>query len=60
MFDLSGPWTRVLADTRLHHGPAMQSLAVDPVTHELYLVQLRDTAGKITWVRLDGFSSVLS
>ncbi|WP_157252783.1 hypothetical protein [Nonomuraea typhae] len=42
MFDLSGPWSRVLADTRLHHGPAMQSPAVDPVTHELYLVQLRD------------------
>ncbi|MFI6316379.1 hypothetical protein ACIBG8_02615 [Nonomuraea sp. NPDC050556] len=42
MFDLSGPWGRVLAGTRLHHGPAMQSLAVDPATHDLFVIQLRD------------------
>ncbi|MFE3450812.1 hypothetical protein ACFXJ8_17960 [Nonomuraea sp. NPDC059194] len=69
MFDLTGPWTRVLADTRLHHGPAMQALAVDPVSHELYLVQLRDSKGidlcinrvsrttgeVLDWMHLDGF-----
>ncbi|GAA3473376.1 phage baseplate protein [Nonomuraea roseola] len=42
LIDLSGPWGRVLSGTLLHHPQAMQSMAVDPVTRDVYIVQLRD------------------
>ncbi|MFF5209253.1 hypothetical protein [Streptosporangium sp. NPDC000396] len=42
LVDLSGPWGRVLSGTRLHHPQAMQAMAVDPVTRDLFVIQLRD------------------
>ncbi|MGW2300139.1 phage baseplate protein [Streptomyces sp. NPDC001809] len=44
LIDLTGPWGRILSGTPLNHEThtrAGQSMAVDPVTHELFVVQVR-------------------
>ncbi|MBT2449210.1 hypothetical protein J7F03_19345 [Streptomyces sp. ISL-43] len=40
-FDLSGDWGQVFSGAALHHGTAMQSMAVDPVTGDIYIAQLQ-------------------
>ncbi|HEY9331268.1 MAG TPA: hypothetical protein VIS09_24015 [Streptomyces sp.] len=45
LIDLAGPWGRILSGTPLDHEThtrAGQAMAVDPVTHDLFVVQIRD------------------
>ncbi|MFI1015574.1 hypothetical protein [Streptomyces sp. NPDC020965] len=58
LIDLTGPWGRILSGTPLNHEThtrAGQSMAVDPVTHELFVAQVRDdpTAGNLCVYRMD-------
>ncbi|MCX5398389.1 hypothetical protein [Streptomyces sp. NBC_00102] len=58
LIDLTGPWGRVLSGTPLNHEKhtrAPQSMAVDPVTHELFVVQIRDALeyGNLCVYRMD-------
>ncbi|MGW0855660.1 phage baseplate protein [Streptomyces sp. NPDC002690] len=58
LIDLAGPWGRVLSGTPLNHEKhtrAPQSMAVDPVTHDLFVVQIRDALeyGNLCVYRMD-------
>lgn len=58
LIDLAGPWGRILSGTPLNHEThtrAGQAMAVDPVTHELFVVQVRDepTDGNLCVYRID-------
>ncbi|TXS11534.1 hypothetical protein EAO70_31940 [Streptomyces sp. adm13(2018)] len=58
LIDLTGPWGRILSGTPLNHEThtrAGQSMAVDPVTHELFVVQVRGvpTDGDLCVYRMD-------
>ncbi|WEH40671.1 hypothetical protein PZB77_14825 [Streptomyces sp. AM 2-1-1] len=58
LIDLAGPWGRVLSGTPLNHEKhtrAPQSMAVDPVTHDLFVVQIRDAPanGNLCVYRMD-------
>ncbi|MGW1465455.1 phage baseplate protein [Streptomyces sp. NPDC002308] len=58
LIDLAGPWGRVLSGTPLNHEKhtrAPQSIAVDPVTHDLFVVQIRDALeyGNLCVYRMD-------
>ncbi|MFD6422054.1 hypothetical protein [Streptomyces sp. NPDC060198] len=58
LIDLAGSWGRVLSGTPLNHEKhtrAPQSMAVDPVTHDLFVVQIRDALeyGNLCVYRMD-------